>query len=102
MPRRCAAVDLGHLLRLWVAAVLGVVTAAGTRGRAADEGDVGPRPAGRPKPGDLRGGRTADAHAHIEQALAPGLFDVLADVPVLGAAQAELVEVRAPHQPADV
>jgi hypothetical protein len=46
--------------------------------------------------------RTPGAHAHVQQALTRGLFDVLAEVPVLGPAEPELVEVGTPEQPAYV
>ena len=39
------------------------------------------------------------ADPHVQQALAAGVLDLLAEVTVLGRAEAQPVEVRAPHQP---
>ena len=82
--------------------MVGVVPPAVTQVDAADEGDVELGPAWVAQHHELLVVRAAGAHPHVEQALATGQFDVLAEVPVLGGAERELVQVGAPDEPAYV
>ena len=102
VPGGPRAVRRGHRESLWIAAVLDVVASAVAQVDAADEGDVVLGPVAVPKHHQLLVVRAEAADAHVEEALATGLVDRLAELAVLLGAKAEAAEVRAPQQPADV
>ena len=101
MPWRMLAVLLGHLHRLRIAAVRGVVAARMTQIDAPDERDVSLRFTGMPDHHQLLVMRPADADSLIEQHLPACAFDGLAEVPVLLLAVGELVQMGPPHQTLD-
>ena len=101
VPGRVGPVPGGHLHRLRVAVVSGVVAAAVAQVDPAGEGDV---PLGRalvPQHHELLVVRAAAPDPLVEQHLAAGGRDRLAEVAVLRLAVRQDVEVRAPDQPLD-
>ena len=101
VPRRPLAVDGGHRLRLRVAGVRVVVAPAVREVDAADEGDGLALGIGGPEHDELLMVRTARPDALVEQHHRAGVVRAVADVLVLPLVHPDLVEVRAPHQPAD-
>jgi hypothetical protein len=102
VPRRPRPVHRGHRLALRIAAVVGVVAAAVAEVDPADERDVELGPAGVPQHDELLVVRSAGAHPHVQQHLAAGPLDPLAEVLVLLGTERQPVPVRAPDQPAHV
>jgi hypothetical protein len=82
--------------------VVGVVPAAVTEVDPADERDVELGPAGVPQHDELLVVGSAGANPHVQQHLAAGPLDPLAEVLVLLRAERQPVPVRTPDQPAHV
>ena len=101
VPRRVRAVRGAHAHRLGVTVVGRVVAAAVAQVDAADERDVASRRARVPEHHQLLVVRAAAADPLVEQHLAAGPLDRLAEVLVLLLAEREPVQVRAPHQALD-
>src|SRR5664280_3323862 len=89
-PRRPATAADGEGLR---------PTPAVAQVDAAHEGDVELGTGWMTQHHELLVVRTSRTYPHVQQALTPGLLDLLAEVPILRGAEAELVEVGAPNQP---
>ncbi len=101
VPGRCGAVPGGHADRLRVAGVGGVVAAAVAQVDAAGERDVAARVAGPAQHHELLVVRAAAPDPLVEQHLAAGRADRLAEVAVLRLAVGQRVEVGTPDQALD-
>ena len=69
---------------------------------ATDERHIAIRSTGMTKDDELLVVRTERAHAHVEQALPPGRLDLGSELTVLGRAELEAIEVRAPYEAAHI
>ncbi len=102
VPRRRRSVGLGELDHLAVAVVVRVVAPAVAQVDPADVGEVAARVVGVADHHELLVVRAAGAHAHVPQALAAGLVDLLTELAVPVRAVPEAVPVGAPQQPTDL
>ncbi len=102
VPGRRRAVLLGHLERLRVALVVGVVPPRVAQVDAADERDVPRRVVAVPDHHELLVVRAAGAHPHVQQRLGAALLQRAPEPPVLRRGEPELLPVRAPDEAADV
>ena len=91
----------GHLHGLRIPVVVGVVAAGVAQVDTAGEGDVAVGCAGVAQHHQLLVVRSAEAHPLVEQHLAAGRLDRVAEMLVLLLAVGELVQMRAPHQALD-
>jgi hypothetical protein len=101
VPGRAWSVGCGKGLAERVAPVGRVVSAAVAQVDSADECDVALGAVGVAQDDELLVVRATGTYPHVQQALAAGGFDLLAEVAVLALAELEAVQVRTPDQALD-
>ena len=102
MPGRLRPVDRRHGLSLCVPTVRGVVASAVAQVDATEVGDVQLGPVVVAQDDKFLVVRPADSHSHVEQALATGVIDLIAQMPVLRRGERQAVPMGAPYKAANV
>jgi hypothetical protein len=102
VPRWLWPVHARHRLRLRVAPVRCVVAAAVAQVDATEEGDVQLGPLVVAQDHELLMVRPPGSHSYVEQALATGGIDLLAQVPVLRVGEGQAVPVRTPKETTNI